>query len=186
MPKPQTVRFASGASTAPYSGVWRVVADRSDVYIGTHKQAMGLMKLSLHSSGVWVFAATKQSGAHFADGNRRGKQWTRPLEHAHGITRGPSILIPYTSLGARKVMPAEVGKKLHWYRAPQPGETVEFSLYLGSTPILWTVWLRLQIFDPAGRLYDAFAGCGTSPGNRTRRLAPHPESDTGGGSRAPA
>lgn len=57
---------------------------------------------------------------------------------------------------------------------------------LGSTPIPWTVWLRLQTLDPAGRLYDAFAGCGTSPGNRTRRLAPHPESGTGGGSRAPA
>jgi hypothetical protein len=90
---------------------------------------MGLFKVSLHSSGVWVLAATKQSGATFQGGNRRAKEWNRPLEHAHGITRGPSVLVPHTSLGVRKLPPGEGEKKIHWYRAPPVGEMVEFSLY---------------------------------------------------------
>lgn len=90
---------------------------------------MGIFKISLHSSGVWVLAATKQSGATFQGGNRRAKQWNRPLEHLRGVTRGPSILVPHISLGSRKLLPSEADKKVLWFPAPRDGETVEFSLY---------------------------------------------------------
>jgi hypothetical protein len=100
---------------------------------------MGIFKFSLHRSGAWILAATKQSGATFQRGNRRAKQWSRPLEHVQGVTRGPSILVPHTSLGARKLQPSEAGKKVHWYPAPGPGETVEFSLYFvrPDAPTSW-------------------------------------------------
>ena len=89
---------------------------------------MGVFKISLHQSGVWVLAATAQSGATFEGGNRRAKQWNRPLEHAEGVTRGPSIFIPHTSFGHRKYKVSE-SKAVHWFPAPLPGEVVEFSIY---------------------------------------------------------
>jgi hypothetical protein len=53
----------------------------------------------------------------------------------------------------------------------------------GSTPFPRTVELRLRTSDRAGRLYDAFAGCGTARGSRTDPLVPRRASDTGDGSR---
>ena len=129
MPKSRTIRFASGQPEESFSSIWRLVTVGDDVYIGASKAAMGVFKISLHKSGVWVLAATEQSGATFEDGNRRAKQWNRPLEHVKGVTRGPSIVVPHTTLGSRPLMAEEIGKKILWYRAPENGESVEFSIY---------------------------------------------------------
>lgn len=91
MPKPESVRFASGCVDKPYSGVWRLVVKNDDVFLGASKESMGIFKVSLHQSGVWVLAATQQSGATFQGGNRRAKRWERPLPHKVGVTRGPSV-----------------------------------------------------------------------------------------------
>lgn len=121
------------------SGVWRLVASGDDVFIGASRDTMGVFKLSLHRSGVWVLAATKESGAVFKDQNRRGKQWRRPLAHADGITRGPSILIPHTTQGARSLPTSESTAEIQWFAGPGPGVTVEFSLYFvdAAAPTLW-------------------------------------------------
>jgi hypothetical protein len=50
MAKAQALRIATGSADVPYSGVWRVVADRDEVYLGASKAAMGIFKVSLHSS----------------------------------------------------------------------------------------------------------------------------------------
>jgi hypothetical protein len=42
MAKPQTVRFASGTPEAPFSGVWRMIANKNDVYIGASKATMSV------------------------------------------------------------------------------------------------------------------------------------------------
>lgn len=141
MSKLHTFRFASGSPSEPYSGIWRIVVDRDEVYLGASKASMGIFKISLHSSGVWVLAATKQSGASFEGGNRRAKQWNRPLEHVSGVTRGPSVLVPRISLGSRKLIPGDANKKVHWYRAPAKGEVVEFSFYFvcPDTPTSWNL-----------------------------------------------
>jgi hypothetical protein len=127
--KSSTLRFACGEPNQPYSGVWRVVVSGDDVFIGASKATMGVFKISLHQSGVWAMAATGQSGAVFENENRRAKQWNRPLEHAWGVTRGPSILVPHTSLGSRPLVPEETKKEIVWYAAPSAGAVVEFSMY---------------------------------------------------------
>lgn len=129
MAKPKALRFAVGSAEDPGSGVWRVVADRNDVYIGSSRAAMGLFKLSLHDSGVWTLAATTQSAKTFENGNRRAKQWTRPLEQVEGVTPGPSIIVPHMTFGVRKLPPGETNKKMHWYPSPRSGELVEFRFY---------------------------------------------------------
>ena len=139
MPKQRTVRFAVGTPTAPFSGVWRVVANKDDVYIGPTRAMMAIAKLSLHKSGVWAYSATQQSGATFQDGNRRAKQWRRPPEHCPGVTRGPSILVPHTSLGSRPMLPDEPSGGVIWHNPPARGELVHFSLYFvkPDTPTKW-------------------------------------------------
>lgn len=129
MAKSRTYRFGAGDDSQPYSGVWRLVVTDTDVYLGASKTSMGTVKVSLHQSGVWVFAATQQSGATFQNGNRRAKQWAAPAEHSPGVGRGPSVLVPHTFLGARAIAPDEGGRKVIWFPAPVPGSTVEFSLY---------------------------------------------------------
>lgn len=129
MPKAKTLRFAAGSADDPRSGVWRVAADRNDVYVGSSKAAMRLFKLSLHGSGVWTLAATTQSAGTFENGNRRAKRWTRPLEQVEGITAGPSIVVPHMTFGVRKLPPGETNKNVHWYPSPRCGELVEFRFY---------------------------------------------------------
>jgi hypothetical protein len=129
MGKADTIRFASGSPSASFSSVWRLVVTRDDVFIGASKKSMGIFKISLHKSGVWVLSATEQSGATFRGGNRRAKQWKKPLEHARGVTRGPSVLVPHTSLGSRPLLPDDDGKNILWFAGPESSRTVEFSLY---------------------------------------------------------
>lgn len=139
MAKKKAFRFAVGTPEKSFSGVWRIVVSGSDVYLGSSKSSMGQIKISLHKSGVWTFAATSQSGITFEDGNRRMKEWKRPAEHTKGVCRGPSIYAPHTSLGSRR-MPADEGdKKIKWYPAPVAGQTVEFSIYFvkKGTTIQW-------------------------------------------------
>ena len=124
-----TIRFAAGKPDESFSGLWRLVVSKNDVFIGASGQSMGIFKISLHESGVWVLAATEQSGATFENGNRRAKRWNRPLEHTQGVTRGPSILVPHTSLGSRRLTTREKRKKAVWYAGPAARECVEFTIY---------------------------------------------------------
>jgi hypothetical protein len=137
--KAQTIRFASGSPDEAFSCVWRLVATNNDVFIGASKASMGIFKISLHKSGVWILAATSQSGATFENGNRRAKQWNRPLQHTQGITRGPSVIVPHTYLGSRPLQADEIKKKVLWYSGPPSGEVVEFTMYFVEPGIV-TQW----------------------------------------------
>lgn len=139
MAKKHTFRFAAGDSTQVFSGVWRLVVSGSDVYLGASKTMMGKVKVSLHASGVWVLAATQQFGFTLDGNNRRGRRWTRPPDHSLGVTRGPSIFAPHTSLGSRPFPLDEGRKRISWFPAPSYGHVVEFSLYIvkPGTPTSW-------------------------------------------------
>lgn len=130
-----TLRFAAGNPKEPFSGVWRLVTYKDDVYIHASKLSSRFFKISLHKSGVWILAGTDESGATF-DGNRRAMQWERPPEHAKGITRGPSILVPHTSLGSRTPSALEGNESVIWYAAPALGEIVYFSIYFVEPDIV--------------------------------------------------
>jgi hypothetical protein len=139
MPQASRIRFAAGQPTAPFSGVWRLIVNKDHVYLGPSKEAMRVFKISLHKSGVWVLAATQQSGGSFQDGNRRAKQWRSPAPHVAGVTRGPSIFVPHTSLGSRPLSPNEDAEKVVWFPAPENGQLVEFGLYFVDDGVA-TLW----------------------------------------------
>jgi len=129
MARNKTIRFAVGQPNEAFSGMWRLIISKNEVYIGASGNSMSSFKISLHNSGIWVLAATKQSGGTFENENRRAKQWKCPVEHVKGVTRGPSILVPRTTLGSRTLSEKEKHKKAIWYAAPKDGELVEFSVY---------------------------------------------------------
>ncbi len=129
MSKQEAIRIAVGEPNAPFSGVWRFIVRNDDVYIGSSKESMGSLKISLHASGVWVLSATEQSGLVFEKSNRRARQWTRPPADGNGRTRGPSILVPHTSLGARRRSLTEDSKRVTWLKAPAEGHAVEITVF---------------------------------------------------------
>jgi len=139
MAKSTTFRFASGSPERAFSGVWRMIVSGSDVYLGVGGKAMGLFKVSLHQSGVWILAGTQHSGVTFNHSNRRAKRWQRPLEHSLGVTRGPTVVVPNTSIGSRPVLPGDVKKAVTWFPAPEVGELVEFNIYFvkPGAPTAW-------------------------------------------------
>jgi hypothetical protein len=112
---------------------------------------MGTLKISLHASGVWVLSATGQSGVVFEGGNRRAKKWKRPPVDALGITRGPSILVPHTSLAAKPRSLQDDVEGVRWLQAPGEGEAVEITLYFGEdgSRLLWS---QDQVVIEEGRL----------------------------------
>lgn len=125
----ETVRFASGSAETPWSTIWRIVSAKEDIYIGSSKGSMALMKVSLHQeSGVWVYAANTGTGIALGNnGNRRAIQWPQPLER-DGITRGPAILVPWTDIGLRSAI--QERKKVHWVPPPPPDHSVEFGIFI--------------------------------------------------------
>ena len=140
MSKQDSVRVAVGTSSAPFSGVWRFIVRHDDVYIGSSKTSMGSVKFSLHASGVWVLAATEQSGLTFEQGHRRAKSWVRSSADSSGLTRGPSILVPHTSLGARRRSLTDDSENVTWLKAPSKGEAIEITVLFvnHSQPVSWT------------------------------------------------
>jgi hypothetical protein len=139
MSKHDAIRVAVGTPKAPFSGVWRFIVRNDDVYIGSSKASMGAIKFSLHASGIWVLSATEQSGLSFEGGNRRAKTWTRPLPDGSGVTRGPSILVPHTSLSARRRSLTDDSKSVTWVRAPAEAEAVEITVFFVNhrLPVTW-------------------------------------------------
>ena len=140
MSKSTIIRFASGTPEVPSSSVWRIVVTKNDAYLGSSKYSMPQVKFSLHESGIWVLSAEGKSGITFEDRNRRAKRWTRPPEHVAGVTRGPSIMVPYMSLGSRHLPPGDINRRVLWQKGPEMGETIEFALYFvrPNTPTSWT------------------------------------------------
>jgi hypothetical protein len=83
-----------------------------------------LVKVSLHNSGVWVAAFTKESGVVLPElaGNRRFKQWAPPPEFAPGWIRGPGISVP--RVDEKHDLPAKVGSNFRsvlWIATPPVG-----------------------------------------------------------------
>jgi hypothetical protein len=92
----------------------------------------GLIKISMHEHDTLV-GFTQQSGAKFETGSRIDKAWPRPPEFHPGWTRGPTVVVPRTSLGARNLLSEDLSTAIAWIPAPQNGEVVEFTVVV-ETP----------------------------------------------------
>jgi len=131
----QKVRLAVGAPDGLQSAVWLVFTRRgkSDIYVA-NRHVAGLLKVSLHESGVWrlaftrEFAATLPSSSPGSD-ERVQERWSRPNPRKPGWTHAMSIVVPVADLW-RPDPPLDFPADIKWRHAPGPGMESHFALML--------------------------------------------------------
>lgn len=123
----RTVRFAVGSCAGPRSSGWMVVARRKtdDVYLAPLGALAGVLKLSLHSSGICRYAFTEEHGRPPTLPDRAIDKWRRKVTPPAGSglgTRVLSLYFPTDSLSTA-YMPPDRG--LTWVDpAPVGGVTI--------------------------------------------------------------
>jgi len=128
------IKFAVGTPDAPLSALWVVSVNGSEVYIGA-KGVMGLIKVSLHKSGIWPLAFTSESGqVSSLTNDRRHTQVNRPNEFQTGWTQALAVLVP--GPGNRKLFakPPNVwdDADVTWLARPPINDKRVFGVYLAS------------------------------------------------------
>lgn len=117
----RVIRFGAGSKENQVSQIWRLWNNKNDVYLAPSAAASNI-KVSMHESGKWVTAHTKQSGLTPWEGNRRQKAWDRPKEFSKGWTQGPTIWIPHTDWMDDLTLAEKAKHDIDWVRAPKKGE----------------------------------------------------------------
>lgn len=119
------VRFAVGYNDrGALSSVWRIWKDRNkdDIYVAPRSVA-GVLKGSLHASGLCHFAVTAQHHARLpsAAGSRRITAWRRQATPTDGFVKVASILFASEFL-SRNCAP--IGREISLINPPEPGKAI--------------------------------------------------------------
>lgn len=94
------IRFAAGSRDDLRSSVWRLWANKNDLFLAARSLA-GQSKMSFHESGVCRHAVVSQTPRAPID------RWTRPLRSREGITPAIDVIVPAFSVpdGYRDIPP---------------------------------------------------------------------------------
>lgn len=105
------------------SPVWKIWHHKDEVYLA-ERQTGHVFKISLHKSGVWTMANTRESGKELKPGNRRMMKWSRP-DATGGYVMGPNIVVPrMQDIDHIKVVWGPITKPVDWVPAPEVGTSV--------------------------------------------------------------
>lgn len=134
---PGAIRFATGDPNGLRSLTWTVVGSRNsdDVYVGA-RGLMGAAKLSLHQSGKWRFAFTKEGvekvGLPQGD-DRVIERYDATTELAPGWIHAARIRTPSTTFSTRisERRPKD-RQPILFYRAPDLPLHLEYHVVLGD------------------------------------------------------
>jgi hypothetical protein len=127
----EVVRFAVGGPDEPRSLVWRIWTGKgtSDLYISGRLQG-GDWKVSLHESGDWRFALSREYAEARGMEDRLREQWERPQPLYGGITSAFNIIVPSADLALpREPLPEDAKKHLKnvtWVRPAPEGYATHF------------------------------------------------------------
>jgi hypothetical protein len=137
LPAGGVLRFALGSADGPRSSVWSVIGSRNtdDVYVGA-RDTLPSAKLSLHESGKWRRAMTRQEAErqNLPDGGDRVmNRWEVPEPVADGWVHAVSIAIPSSSIQAIPD-PLKRPKKgtINFYEADPGSHQVRFDIFIKS------------------------------------------------------
>lgn len=96
-----TLRVAIGTPEALQSSIWRFWTQKNEVYIAARELAR-LLKLSLHSSGIWrlAYVSVNKINDQLIEDNdpRVMSRWKKPNEFKPGWTQCLDVIIPTVSL----------------------------------------------------------------------------------------
>lgn len=133
------VRFAVGKPEGPRSSVWRLWTHNNEVYLSPWSVGADA-KVSLHSSGDWRDAFTKEhvaKGSPFvvSDQDRTLDRWKRPAEFVPGATKAYMIVVPSSEVTAPRHPEAYSlfrqklgGKAVVWVPAAPEGYATHFTV----------------------------------------------------------
>ncbi len=149
MPDP-TLRFAAGSPERPRSAVWRLWVHGSDAYLGA-RVMLSVYKLSMHKSGKWISAFTKESGTVLQDASsRRHHVWQRPSEFTSGWTLGPVVGIPWVTWRDELEPREEIPSDTVWVPGPKRNKKLQFIVLFSSAAVASDG--ILQVSMPADRI----------------------------------
>jgi hypothetical protein len=144
-----TARFAVGSREGPRSNVWVLFTSKrhNDVYISIRSFA-DVVKVSLHESGSWRWAFTREhlstSSPVIPPGaNRTVDMWQRPSEIAPGCIQAFQVWVPSSEVTMPEnpeAKPDRYQKKIHWVpRAPEGYSTCFTVVFSGPevVPLSW-------------------------------------------------
>jgi hypothetical protein len=123
----EVVRLGLEREGKPFSSIWRFWSNKDDVYVAARNVA-GRYKLSLHASGQWITAFTKESGLVNEKDQRRITEGARPQPIGSGWTEAPFISIPRIDEKHDLPAPGELDAKASWLPAPRTGHVVLLGL----------------------------------------------------------
>lgn len=140
------LRFAVGSPTEYRSAIWRMWAERDDVYLAARVMG-GWIKLSMHRSGIWRLAWTAQSGIRAqGSSDRVGERWQRPPEFRAGWIQGPAVIVPNTGIERPFTHVTDAERiPIVWSPTPKPGHKLHFTLLFASadaSPESWQTVFR--------------------------------------------
>jgi hypothetical protein len=94
-------------------------------------------KVSMHQSGQWIAAFTRESGVMIEEtGSRRQKTWHRPAEFTPGWTQGTAVVVPWVEWqGEFGGPPVDVTPDTSFMRGPDPGSKLQFSVLFAGPDV---------------------------------------------------
>lgn len=124
-----TIRFAVGTRDDLRSSVWRLWANKNDLYLAARSHAM-ISKFSFHESGKYRFAVNSTVEREDDASDRALYKWTRPNELAPGWTQCFGILVPPRVTKMPFGNTFDEGKSIELVVPPAKGKKVIFNIIL--------------------------------------------------------
>ena len=112
--------------------LWRVWVHGDEIYLAPRGMAQ-LVKLSLHSSGIWRWAWVKDSVLdEELEGDRTHERWLKPGPFIPGWIVGPSVMFLWSPVEGWEGDPIETTKRVSWLDPPEKNDKVTVSLMLAE------------------------------------------------------
>lgn len=120
------------------------------MYLGA-RHLGGLIKLSMHRSGIWRLAWSHESGLKAQSSEDRVEErWSRPPEFRPGWTQGPSVIAPHSGIDRpfRHNKQDNLDKVL-WIPTPTPENKHHFTVLFASPSAPTESWA--EVVRPSDR-----------------------------------
>jgi hypothetical protein len=112
--------------------LWRVWVQGDEIYLAPRGMAR-LVKLSLHSSGIWRWAWVEKSVLdRELEGDRVHERWLKPSPFIPGWIVGPSVMFPWSPGKGWESDPIETTKDVYWLDPHRTMKKVTMSLMLAE------------------------------------------------------